>query len=191
MNNKSSRELTTLEYTILGLLAMQPRTGYDILNTFETRNYRWSASAGSIYPVLKRLEKQGIVTSQLEMVHEARPRKVYTLLPAGEELLDNWLRQAPRLQDVIEDYDIVLYKFVFAELRLTRAEVLAWLDMYESITRMSDTMQQVMNNASRESGAMSLHQELALESIALETRARLTWIELARQRLSSEPESKQ
>jgi PadR family transcriptional regulator PadR len=188
MNNKSTRELTTLEYTILGLIAMQPRTGYDILSTFEAGTYRWSASAGSIYPVLKRLEKQEIVTSQLEMVHEARPRKVYTLLPAGEELLDAWLRQAPRLADVIEDYDIALYKFVFAESRLSRTEVLAWLDIYESITRSSDMVQQVMNDASRESGAMSLHQQLAVESIVLETKARLAWIELARQRLMTEPE---
>ena len=92
MIDKQSRELTTLEYTILGLLGMQPQTGYTILSTFESGAYRWSASAGSIYPVLKRLEKQGIVTSKLEVVHEARPRKVYTLLPAGEQLLDDWLR---------------------------------------------------------------------------------------------------
>lgn len=190
MTNKSVRELTTLEYTILGLLGMYPRTGYDILSTFESGTYRWSASAGSIYPVLKRLEKQGIVTSQIEMVHEARPRKVYSLLPAGENILDTWLRQAPRLADVIEDYDIALYKFVFAEQRLTRAEVLTWLDIYESITRSSDAVQQVMNDASRESGVMTLHQQLAVESIALETKARLAWIELARQRLMMEPESK-
>src|SRR5512140_3813372 len=99
MNHQHSRELSTLEYTILGLLGMQPQSGYNILSTFESGAYRWSASAGSIYPVLKRLEKQGIVTSQLESVYEARPRKVYTLLPAGAQLLDDWLRQAPTLHD--------------------------------------------------------------------------------------------
>ena len=186
MTDKQNRELTTLEYTILGLLGMQPQTGYTILNTFESGAYRWSASAGSIYPVLKRLEKQRIVTSQLEVVHEARPRKVYTLLPAGEQLLDDWLRQPPTLHDVIENYDIALYKFVFAESRLSRAEILVWLDVYESITRSSDAMQRVMNDTSRQTGALSLHQELVAESIALETKARLAWIELARQRLTSE-----
>jgi DNA-binding PadR family transcriptional regulator len=186
MTDKNARELTTLEYTILGLLGMQPQSGYSIISMFETGAYRWSASAGSIYPVLKRLEKQGILTSQLEVVHEARPRKVYALLPAGEKLLDDWLRQAPNLQDVIENYDIALYKFVFAEFRLTRAEVLAWLDGYEAITRSSDATQHIMNETTRQTDGVSLHQQLASESIALEIKARIAWIELVRQRLTSD-----
>lgn len=185
MTDKNNRELTTLEYTILGLLGMNPQSGYSIINMFESGAYRWSASAGSIYPVLKRLEKQGILTSQLEMVHEARPRKLYALLPAGEKLLDDWLRQAPNLHDVIENFDIVLYKFVFAEYRLTRAEVLAWLDIYEAITRSSDALQRIINETNRQTEGVSLHQQLAAESIALEVKARLAWIELVRQRLTS------
>jgi PadR family transcriptional regulator, regulatory protein PadR len=189
MTDKPGRELTTLEYTILGLLGMQPQTGYDIISTFESGVYRWSASAGSIYPVLKRLEKQRIVTSRLEMVHEARPRKVYSLLPAGEALLDAWLRQAPTLHDVIENYDIALYKFVFAECRLTRTEVLVWLDVYAAITRSSEMVQRIMNETSRQTGAISLHQQLAADSIALEIKARLAWIELAQQRLNNAPDN--
>jgi DNA-binding PadR family transcriptional regulator len=51
------RELTTLEYIVLGLISLQPQSGYDVVSYFESGAYSWSASPGSIYPMLKRLEK--------------------------------------------------------------------------------------------------------------------------------------
>src|SRR5262245_17145628 len=123
----ASRELTTLEFVILGFLGVKPKSGYDIMNDLQTGVYRASASTGSVYPILKRLEKLGLITSTIEAVYETRPRKVHSLLPAGEQILDDWLRRPPTMAEVIEEYDIAMHKFLVSEFRLSREEVLNWL----------------------------------------------------------------
>src|SRR4051812_17319790 len=106
---QTARELTTLEYVILGFMGIKPRSGYDIMTSLETGVYRASASTGSIYPILKRLESLELITSTIEAVYETRPRKVYSLLPAGEKVLDEWLRRSPNMAEVIEGYDIAMH----------------------------------------------------------------------------------
>ena len=76
MNDELSRELTILEYTILGLLSICPLTGYSVIGALEKGSYRLSTSTGSIYPALKRLERHNIIAGELEAVYETRPRKV-------------------------------------------------------------------------------------------------------------------
>ncbi|QTX05349.1 PadR family transcriptional regulator [Agromyces archimandritae] len=51
--------------------------------------------ANTLYPLLRRLEKQGLLTSEWN-TEEARPRKFYRTSPAGADiaarLLDEWRR---------------------------------------------------------------------------------------------------
>ncbi|MEZ4517868.1 MAG: helix-turn-helix transcriptional regulator [Chloroflexota bacterium] len=42
---------------------------------------------GHLYPLLRRLEKQGLLESEWE-VGEARPRKYYKISPQGRKVLD-------------------------------------------------------------------------------------------------------
>ena len=180
------RELTSLEYVILGFLAVEPRSGYTIMTALESGIYRASASTGSIYPLLKRLETAALIASTLEVVHEMRPRKVYRLLPQGEAILDEWLRQPPSISEVIEEYDIALHKFLAAEFRLTRAEVLAWLNEYESVAQTSLALRSAIDRATRSLLQTSVHAELVNQSLVMETEARLAWVRAARARLEAE-----
>ncbi len=182
MTEKAERELTSLEYVILGFLAAAPQSGYSLINRVETGRYRWSASAGSIYPVLKRLEQNELIKSHLEAEYETRPRRVYSLLPAGTALLDEWLRKPLQLRDVIEEYDIALHKFLIAEIRLSRAEVLDWLEQYAVLVRGAAQIQNELS--SRMNALSSTHESLVNRSLMLEIEARRQWIEEAIERLS-------
>lgn len=181
-NEKVERELTTLEYVILGFLAAAPQSGYSLINRVESGRYRWSASAGSIYPVLKRLEQSGLVSSHLEAEYETRPRRVYTLLPAGEATVDEWLRRPPPLREVIEEYDIALHKFLVAEARFSRAEVIDWLEQYAIVVRGAAQIQAEV--ATRMDALSSPHEALVNRSLTLEIEARRQWVEEAIARLS-------
>jgi DNA-binding PadR family transcriptional regulator len=188
MKNESrevTRELTTLEYIILGFLAVKPQSGYAIINSLETGTFRASASTGSIYPVLKRLEQAGIISSTLEAEHELRPRKVYSVLPLGGQLLDSWLRRPPTMSEVIEEYDIAMHKFLIAAYRLGRADILAWLNDYETIVQSARVIRAAMDDATRDDPNLSLHIKLVNLSLALEMDARLTWIQTAKEQLSA------
>ena len=83
--------LTAVTPVILGLLALKPRSGYDI-KTVVARSTRffWAASYGQIYPELKRLEADGLVEGE-DQPNGGRSRRVYSLTPAGREALLEWL----------------------------------------------------------------------------------------------------
>jgi DNA-binding PadR family transcriptional regulator len=185
------RELTTLEHIVLGLISEEPQSGYSIIGALELGTHRWSASPGSIYPILKRLEKLGCIAGELEMVYETRPRKMYRLTPLGEQLLDAWLRGPLSWNEVLDERDVALTKFLFMEKRLTREEVLDWLDNYEKLTVSYDAPRRVFHEALMRGS--SLHKQLIHEVTLMELNMQRTWIQMARARLKAdqqrEPES--
>ena len=64
-------------------LLEQPGYGYGLLEQLAGRGF--ATDANTLYPLLRRLEKQGYLTSEWN-TDEARPRKFYRTSPAGEKL---------------------------------------------------------------------------------------------------------
>ena len=188
-----NRELTVLEYVVLGLISFEPQSGYTIINYFEDGAYAWSASPGSVYPLLKRLEHQDYIAGNLEMEHETRPRKMYTLTPLGEETLDEWLRIPPGAAPLLEERDKAMWKFLFMGKRFPVADVLTWLAAYEENLHAWDVGRQgfrSMTEAALEAEGLSglkasVHQQLLLEQTIMEVNMQRTWIQLARSRLEA------
>jgi PadR family transcriptional regulator, regulatory protein AphA len=79
----------SLRHAMLGLLAVQPTTGYDLTRKFDNSlSNAWHASHSQIYPELGRLQDEGMV----EVVAEgARNSKTYALTDAGRAELRRWL----------------------------------------------------------------------------------------------------
>jgi len=72
-----------LDLAVLGLLKEKPMYGYELKKTLDERLGR-SASFGSLYPTLKRLDKKGLVASDLPRSEAGRRKNVYRMTPAGE-----------------------------------------------------------------------------------------------------------
>ncbi|UIP57963.1 PadR family transcriptional regulator [Agromyces marinus] len=70
---------------VLGCLAMlrRPDYGYSLLESLGRNGL--AVDANTLYPLLRRLEKQGLLTSEWN-TDEARPRKFYRTSPAGDAL---------------------------------------------------------------------------------------------------------
>src|ERR1041385_5817581 len=82
---------TAVTPVVLGLLAIRPRSGYDIKTVVDrSTRFFWAASYGQIYPELKRLEAEGPVEGQ-DAANGTRGRRVYELTDAGHEALRDWL----------------------------------------------------------------------------------------------------
>lgn len=80
--------MTNAELAILGLVAEVPRHGYEIEQVIAQRGMRSWTEIGfsSIYYILGRLEKKGLIASRLEVAAGKGPaRRVYEVLPAGQE----------------------------------------------------------------------------------------------------------
>jgi len=85
--------ISNLEASILGLVCEGFRYGYELDKIIDERNMRhWTEIAfSSIYYVLKRLEKKGLIASGSEMV-SGRARKVYSVTPQGEAAMSDKVR---------------------------------------------------------------------------------------------------
>ena len=98
---------------ILGLLAWQPRTGYEIKQvTDQSTRFFWGASYGQIYPELRRLEADGLVESREEPRGRV-PRRVFSLTDAGRDALDAWLEEPDEAYEVRDEG---LLKLFFGDL---------------------------------------------------------------------------
>lgn len=91
-------------YTVLGTLTHGPRTGYDIKKFIEgsIANF-WRESYGQIYPTLKNLAAEGLVTRESQEQEGKPDRYVYSLTDAGRSKLREWLvepaePQVPRIE---------------------------------------------------------------------------------------------
>ncbi len=80
-------------HVILGLLAQQPMSGYDIKTLFNGLSWMIDTpSYGSLYPTLHALLDEGLVSVDVEPGEGKPSRKLYSLTPAGREALRSWLR---------------------------------------------------------------------------------------------------
>lgn len=64
-------------------LLQEPGYGYGLLEDLTARGF--ATDANTLYPLLRRLEKQGHLTSEWN-TDEARPRKFYATSPSGQRL---------------------------------------------------------------------------------------------------------
>jgi DNA-binding PadR family transcriptional regulator len=95
-------ELSATGRVILGLVANQPRSGYDIKTMVDkSTRFFWAASYGQIYPELKQLAERGFIEGSDES-QGGRQRTVYSITSEGREALSAWLasgEQAHELRD--------------------------------------------------------------------------------------------
>ena len=81
----------SLRHAVLGLLSLQPSTGYELTQRFD-RSLRnaWHASHSQIYPELGKLEAEGLV----EVVAEgARRSRTWGVTDAGRAELRRWMTE--------------------------------------------------------------------------------------------------
>lgn len=85
---------TKSKYAILGMLSIGPMSGYDIKKHVEEgiSNF-WTESYGQIYPVLKGLVAEKLVTKAVEKGRGKPDRHVYALTEMGREELREWLTE--------------------------------------------------------------------------------------------------
>ena len=84
----------TLKYVILGLLSQKSRSGYDLSAELSgALEEFWSANHSQIYPELKRLNEEGLVSYHVEITGTVLERKVYSLTKAGRADFHQWLHR--------------------------------------------------------------------------------------------------
>ena len=90
------RQMQTLDYAILGLVARAPSTGYDV--SARLRNpvgYYWTESHGGVYPSLRRLVEAGWVSVRSAPGPGPHGKKIYSVTRTGRRALGRWAASPP------------------------------------------------------------------------------------------------
>ena len=105
-------EPSAVTWAVLGLIALGPRSGYDIKRIVDrTIRHFWAASYGQIYPELARLEDGGWIAGA-DAPRGGRSRRVFTITPKGRQALRDWLQGR---ETRIELRDESLLRLFFAD----------------------------------------------------------------------------
>src|SRR6476620_11589369 len=105
--NSLSTELRrgTLTLAVLSQLRT-PQYGYSLVQLLDDSGV--SIEQSTLYPLLRRLEKQELVTSSWDTT-ESRPRKYYVLSDFGteiyEQLREEWMKNSKELYDLLKGED--------------------------------------------------------------------------------------
>ncbi|AGK96488.1 PadR family transcriptional regulator [Clostridium pasteurianum] len=107
MNDKSQFLKGTLEGCILKIINDDEVYGYEIAE--KLKNYGLSeVSEGTIYPLLLRLEKAGLLNSTKKESPYGPKRKYYKLSIGGKEALnnfyENWMKLKESIDKIFIDY---------------------------------------------------------------------------------------
>jgi len=93
----------TITLAVLSQLK-EPEYGYSLLEKLV--NMKIPIESNTLYPLLRRLEKQGILLSQWS-TKESRPRKYYKLSTLGEEVYEllkmEWSKSVDVMQKILKE----------------------------------------------------------------------------------------
>jgi PadR family transcriptional regulator, regulatory protein PadR len=93
-----------LELCVLALLNRKDRYGYDVS---EFLSSHIELSDGTVYPILRKLKADGLVTTYLSEESGGPPRKYYTLTQQGREHYESdkrdWLAFVGQVRIILEE----------------------------------------------------------------------------------------
>lgn len=132
---------STLGYAILGLLAREPMTGYELSRRLRTPiGYFWTAQHSQVYTELARLETGALVAHEVIDGPGPRDTKRYTATAAGRAELAAWVVTDPRPVPAKSDLLLRVYSIWLADpaaaldmLARTRAAHAASLERFQAL----------------------------------------------------------
>lgn len=80
-----------VEHCVLALLSQGERYGFDIARTL-TETHGLEMSEGTLYPLLARLDRQGLVSHTWRSSTEGPSRRYYSITDAGTRSLEEFKR---------------------------------------------------------------------------------------------------
>lgn len=105
----------SLDFILLGLLALRPSTGYDLKKMMDSSiRYISPVALSQIYPTLKQMTAQELVTFRVEERIDKPNLKIYSITQAGQALFRQWLAE-PYKPDPYR-FDYFTLRFYFSSL---------------------------------------------------------------------------
>jgi PadR family transcriptional regulator AphA len=178
--------LTSFEHVLLGMIFIQPSTGYDLKRRFATTPMGvYQPSSGALYPALDRLERRGLFQSEvLRPTEGGRPRRLYHLTEDGRQAHLGWVRVPVAPETVSQDLGMHLLRFVMMAHVLSQDAVIEFLASLRAA--LAGLVASLEQSASATDAAGNPYAGLAVEHGLAVHRASLAWAEQAVTKLAAD-----
>jgi len=93
----------TLQYCVLALLVDDERYGFDLVRSLAETD-GMVTSEGTIYPLLSRLRRDGLVETTWRESSSGPPRRYYKLTKAGRAALDAFRAEWGPFRDTVDHF---------------------------------------------------------------------------------------
>lgn len=119
----------SLKCTILGLLSLQPASGYDIKRTIDRSVYFiWNVTGPQIYTTLRTLRNEGLIASE-SIPQVGKPDKqIHTITEKGKLALKEFANEPIRAAVTRDEVLLRVFLGNFAEEETILRELAAFLD---------------------------------------------------------------
>ncbi|MBN1314933.1 MAG: PadR family transcriptional regulator [Anaerolineales bacterium] len=133
---------------VLGLLSRQPMSGYDIKRLL--KNLNWligNPSFGSLYPTLRKLLNEGLVTVQTQS-NETRPnRKIYSITEQGQRVLEEWNNRPAKTDASLKTF---LMRLILADIHSIDSLVAYMEKRRAQVTRQQAALEKFLNDGTEQ-----------------------------------------
>ena len=182
--NPPRSRLTAFEQVLLGMISLQPSTGYDLKRRFATTPLGvYQPSSGALYPALERLERRGLLASEaLPQTQHGRPRRRYELTQDGRQAHLDWVRAPVVPETVAQDLGLHLLRFVMMPQVLPADAVVGFLTGLRAA--LAGFVASLEQQAAAIDAAGNPYAALAVEHGLAVHRASMAWAEQAITRLA-------
>jgi PadR family transcriptional regulator AphA len=129
-----------LKYVLLAGIYNEPRSGYELTKWLQmVGQHCWSVEHSSVYPTLRDLEQEGLMSSERLPGTRGPERSIYSVTPAGRAKLTLWVVNAsprPAIKDEqilrVLCFDLLPRETALSQIAEVRAHHQAQLEFFLS-----------------------------------------------------------
>ncbi len=117
-----------LRFALLGLLAVEPASGYDLKRAINRSTYFiWNATGPQIYNTLHKLREEGCVTSR-SLAQDGKPDKqIHTITARGQARLEEFMSEPIRAAVTRDEVLLRIFFGNFANKEIIKRELRSYL----------------------------------------------------------------
>ncbi len=167
-------KLSELEGVALGIVSRDgPCTPYAVRKFLKSSpSSHWQGSAGSVYPMLLRLEQRGQVQSEID-ASDGRGRRLLQITAKGQKALAQWIHQGTTTELVSSISDHIRTRVFFIG-SLSPKERLEFVEKsFAALNEFLATAEQRLRDTDRNTDPYAW---FACENVVLQARVRVEWL---------------
>ena len=119
----------SLRFALLGLLAVQPASGYDLKRAINRSTYFiWNATGPQVYNTLNKLRDDGFITSKSQPQQGKPDKHIHTITAHGRSALKDFMEEPIRAAVTRDEVLLRIFFGNFASKKSIKRELEAYLD---------------------------------------------------------------